>query len=123
MDAARRDKHQGNNRFDEFDDFDKALDVCSYQFRVADEWLDQGASVIQYKDLVANPKELMVNTLNRLSLDVDEDSVRQMLESVDPLEVPEFNKGIPDRYLKELSLEQLQLVENKFVHFIDKFKL
>ncbi|MBT42233.1 MAG: hypothetical protein CMF12_06875 [Idiomarina sp.] len=123
IDAAKKDKKLKRNRFDEFDNFESALKTALYQFKVADEWFSKGAYLIKYKDLVSDPEDMLSSLIEGLGIKFDQEALSSAINKINPESVPEYNKGVPDRYLAELTQKQIEMVRTEFSYFIDRFEL
>lgn len=125
MDASAREIDRETNRFPEGDSFESALKTYKGVARAFLDWAHiYGINLISFNELAVSPQTVIAKIARQFGVQADSQKIMEpYLSNVNSIN--EFNKGIIDRRYQELTLNELEVIEQKYpelIKFINSYE-
>jgi hypothetical protein len=118
IDAGRDARENGRTAFAQIDGIDAAIHHLHRSVKIFIAWSRLQATLFRYDDLAFN----MSNTIRRMARDLGLPTIPDFVRGYLAAAFTERNKGIPNRYLAEMSPVDSAKIETEFSDFFDLIK-
>jgi len=118
IDAGKDARENGRAAFAQIDGIDAAIHHLHRSVNIFIAWSNLRATLFRYDDLAFN----MSNTVRRMARDLGVATIPDFVRGYLAAAFTERNKGIPNRYLAEMSPSDCAKIEAEFSDFFDLIK-